>query len=414
MKDGRYGFSLTINQYGMFIIYTMIVMFCYILPYTKVTVPYIPMALLMLISLPILANQNRQLLNYSILLVVASVMLMLIYAISDYFTLVEAINEMIRNIRFFIPAMWTIFVYRTCNNNHRKAISAFFWILVFFILYKTISALANNQWITRILAQSATSDTAEIRSYRLGNVGGFEFSYMIGILTMLLVWTAINCKKMNVKVASIVAAVLCFYYIIQTMYTTLLLLTTVGILALVLLNVKNLLTRIALVIGFIVLAFSLPALFGYLSMLLEGSLLSSKFLQIQSALTGGGVSKLGSRPEYMFEAIEGWVHSPIFGGYSYTYKVHSFFVGLLESCGLFGVFTWLMIFRMTHKMISREIIKCGIQPNLFHIVMLWILLLSLLNPIGYCFELTIAALFIVPIWMLTINEWSAEYKVKFN
>ena len=404
MRNGKYRYSFTINQFGVFTAYTIIVMYCYILPYTKVTIPYIPMALLMLISLPILANGNQYLLNYSILLVFASAMLMLFYVISEYFTLTEAINEMIRNIRFFIPAMWAMFVYRNCNNKHRKMISAFFGVLVLFILYKTMNALANNQWITRILAQSAISDSAEIRSYRLGNVGGFEFSYMVGILTLLLIWTAINCKKMIIKIASIVFSIFFFYYIIQTMYTTLLLLTAVGILALLLLNMKNPLARLGLIIGFIVLVFVLPILFGYLSKLFEGSLLSTKFLQMQAALMGGGASELGSRPKYMLEAIEGWFHSPIFGGYSYTYEVHSFLIGLLESCGLMGVLTWLLIFKATHKMISREMIQRGIQPNLFHIVILWLVLLGFFNPIGYCFELTIAALFIVPIWMLIVNE----------
>lgn len=408
MRQGKVRVSLTVDQYGLFIAYTMMVMLCYILPYMKIKIPYIPMSLLMLVSVPILAIKDRQLLNYSSLLIAGSGLLMAICAISDFYSLTDAINEMIRNVRFFVPTMWTIFVYKYCTNNHRKVVLAFFGILVAFILYKTMDALASNQWITRILAQSALTDTAEIRSYRLGNVGGFEFSYMMGIVTLLLVWTAMNCKRVISKAVSIVAAGWCFYYIIETMYTTLLILTAVGILVLILLNMKSLLIRIAWVIGLVALAFTLPALFGYLSTVFDGSLLSTKFIQLQLAMTGGGASELGSRPGYMLEAIVGWIHSPIFGGYSYTYRVHSFLVGLLEANGLIGLITWMALFAMTYNIISNAMIQRGICPNLFRVVMMWVLLLSFFNPIGYCFELTLAALFIVPVWMLTIHEWSVQ------
>lgn len=403
-NESRDKLTIKIDSRGLFVIYTIITICVYTLPYTKLTIPYIIAGLMMLVTIPIIAIKNTKWLNYTALLVIASAILMLFCMISEYFTLTDSINEMIRNIRFFTPALWTMYVLQFCSKNQKKVIIVLFGVLVCYILYKTMNALANDQWITRILAQSATTDSAEIRSYRLGNVGGFEFSYMIGIVTLCLVWAALKCKKIIVKILSILAAIFCFYYIIQTMYTTLLLLTSLGILALLFMNIKNILGKVVLIIGFLALIFVLPTLFDYLSNLFSGSLLSTKFLQMESAITGGGAEELGSRPEYMMEAFRGWLHSPIWGGYSYTLKVHSFLVGLLESHGIIGIALWFALYKSTYKMISSNLKQQGVSTELFNIVAWFILLLSFFNPIGYCFELTIAGFFITPIWIMIVNN----------
>lgn len=164
-------------------------------------------------------------------------------------------------------------------------------------------------WITRVLAQDKATDTALIRSYRMANVGGFEFSYMIGIIILGLLWAFFHCKNKIVKILCVVGVVIGYYYIIQTMYTTLLILISVGIMLILILCVKNIIAKAALAVVGIVLMFSLAPLFKYLSGVFSGSLLSVKFMRIYNALTLGDVDALGSRPELIMEAITNWQKS---------------------------------------------------------------------------------------------------------
>ena len=163
---------------SIFVFYTALIMAMYILPSLKITVPYIYSALLMLVFLPIAMIKMRSNLIFCIKLLVATFISVAFYFINGIYGPIDAINEAIRYIRFFLPVIWTIYALRFCSSKQQRNILLLFGIVTTFILIKTIIALENNIWIARILAQDKTTDNAEIHAYRMGNVGGFEFSYM--------------------------------------------------------------------------------------------------------------------------------------------------------------------------------------------------------------------------------------------
>ena len=105
----------------LFAIYTIITMCIYILPALKLRVPYLIAAPLMLISLIYIALKDEQMLKYSISLVFISIYFLLTNLIKNM-TLTEAINDMIRNIRFFIPVMWGIFCLRNIGEKQQRTI----------------------------------------------------------------------------------------------------------------------------------------------------------------------------------------------------------------------------------------------------------------------------------------------------
>lgn len=150
------------------------------------------------------------------------------------------------------------------------------------------TGLEGDPWIARILAQSTATSSSQINAYRLRNVGGFEFSYMMGIITLCFVWLALNAPKRWVKVAGVLLTILGFYYILQCQYTTLLLLTFLGTVLLLFRRAHSWKVRILLVIGCIALVIGFVPLLYYLSELFTGSLLSSKFFA-----DGGSVHQPG-------------------------------------------------------------------------------------------------------------------------
>lgn len=387
------------KQQGIiFSLYIVLVMAVYILPALKLTVPYILAAALMLLFLPIVLLKMKSVFAYLLLLLGTSACVLFVSLLTGIYGTVDAINEFIRNLRFFLPAVFAVFAFRFCDSKRRNVILTAFAVMTGYMLLKTFDALQKDMWITRILAQDKATDTALIRSYRMANVGGFEFSYMIGIIILGLLWAFFHCKNKIVKILCVVGVVIGYYYIIQTMYTTLLILISVGIMLMLILCVKNIIAKVALAVVGIVLIFSLAPLFKYLSGVFSGSLLSVKFMRIYNALMFGDVDALGSRPELIMEAVTNWAKSPIIGGYEVSERTHSLFFSILESTGLIGAVSYIGCFIASYKMIVRELKLRNVDTLLVTLSFLYVFTLSVLNPVGYVFEVTVAAFFIIPLW----------------
>lgn len=387
-------------------VYICIVLLVYILPSLKVTVPYYAAGLLMLLLLPLLwikCNDSR-FRNTIVYIIIGSSFVGLIGVASGAYTLVDGINESIRSMRFFTPALVGSYIIKVTPKKNYRNILAFYALITAFIFYRTSVALAKDQWITRVLARSSVLDTPELRLVRLQNVGGFEFSYMIGIIVICLVWIVLRTQSLKWRVVCCVSSVLCYSYIIQTMYTTLLLITTVCVLILILKRINNKPIRVILILAFLSMISLLPSLFGYLSTLFDDSLLSTKFIQIQSALTGGGLDSLGSRPDKIMVGLEAWLSNPLIGGNVDNVNSHSMIVGTLVTTGIFGIMILIFLFTVSYNLVKKELLLRGADITLFKVASFYVVVLSFLNPIGYVFEITIAAFIIAPICTLLLSE----------
>lgn len=386
------------RRLSIFVLYVVMTFTVYILPYTKYVLPYILVALLMLASMPFIMRKNTEWVTYSIMLVCLSIILMFVLMLKEL-TFVNGVNEFIRHIRFFLPVLWGGYAIKYCNKKQKIFVLICFAVITVFVFFRTLQALSENEWIARLLAESTSTSSMEINSYRLENVGGFEFSYMIGLVTLCIAWLIFNARRIYVRIICALLTVFCYYYIIQTMYTTLLILTTVCLALMLLFYVKNPMIRVLGVGVAVVFLFLLPSITLKLSDLFGNSLLADKFLLIHHSLTGGGAESLGSRPERMFEAFVEFAKSPIWGGNNVAGDAHSLFFHTLANYGIIGVVALVVPFVK-----GRDIIISGLKRNncstlLFDIACVYIVLLSIFNPIGYVFEVTITVFFIVPIFV---------------
>ena len=103
------------------------------------------------------------------------------------------------------------------------------------------------------------------------------------------------------------------------------------------------------------------------------------------------------------DAVQRWLKSPIWGGYETSDKTHSFVFSTLEAIGIIGLLAFLWCLRSAYKSISLELRKKQVDTVLLSIVFLYVFALAVLNPIGYVFEVTIAAFFITPLWSVLIG-----------
>lgn len=383
------------NKYSgiLFSFYAIVTLAIYILPYTKLMFPYILVALLMLASFPLIVFKKNSWGMYGLLLCIATFFLAFAFLSSG---VVNGINEIVRNLRMFLPILWGVYAINYCGRETRKIILLGFVAVTLIVLFSTIKALQENPWIARLLAQDQSHSSDEINKYRLQNVGGYPFAYMVGALTICIAWLALELKKIWQKIVAIAALVLCYFYIIQTMYTTLLILTTVCVFIMLMFFFKSVILKSLLIIVAMVVAFGLGPLFNFLSKALDSPVLSVKFHQLYLAVSGGGIDSLGSRPTLIKEALENWIKTPIFGG-NYDTPAHSVLFEALQSQGLFGLFIWIFLYAYTWYFMLRELKKNRIDTLMFNMCMVYFSILSVLNDTRHTFEITIAVFFIIPV-----------------
>ncbi len=384
----------------LFCIYTIVTMAIYILPSAKLTLPYIPVAILMLTSLPLIMFKKNEWSLYGFFLCFVSVVWVLI----GYFGLVDGINDFVRNLRLFLPIIWGVFAINYCNKKQRTIILIGFAIVTIIILYNSLKALEEEPWIARLLAQDQSTSSDEINEYRLKNVGGYPFAYMMGAVTICTAWLALRLKQIWQKALCVVAVIFCYSYIIQTMYTTLLILTSVCIFLLLMIYSKNVFTKFILIVVALAIYLGIEPLLQYLSGVFDSSsLLSTKFEQMYLAVSGKGVEALGSRPVLMSQAFNNFLSSPFFGSETKS-PSHSLFFELLQGGGIFGTILWIGLYVSTWIIMLKELRKNNISTVLFNACMIYFSALSIFNDTRYTFEITIAVFFIVPVLSSVIGS----------
>ena len=380
----------------LFAIYSIITMCIYILPAAKLTIPYLIAGSLMLISLVIIALQDDKMLEYSLFLVFVSFYFLLLNLIKGM-SIASAINDMIRNLRFFLPVMWGIYCIKNIGKKQQKTIIFCFLLISGFILIKTLIALEENHWIARILAQDQSYSDSEVNQYRLDNVGGYSFSYMMGAVALIITWFALTKSKFWIKLLCFICLILCYYYLIQTMYTTLLLFVSIGIVIIIIFMIKNKYLKSIPFFLFALTLICLPAILEYASGLFgSDSLLSTKFMQMHDAITGEGVDALGARPELISNAIYNWLNAPLFGG-AYNTPTHSVIFEYLQQSGIVGLSLWLFLFYISWKVALNQLKKNKLDIRLFNIISLYLFVLSIFNDTKACYEITIVVFFITTV-----------------
>ena len=398
---------LTERSKMLFVVYMMLTITAYTLPMLKITLPYIVVALLLLASIVVLVLKNSKWMYQVIVLCLSTLIVVTIGMLTGVYGLVDAINELIRNVRFFLPVLWGCFALKYCDKKHHKFIMITFGILCVYILIKTLNVLQSVPDVCRELAKSTTYQSSVRTEYRMQNVGGFEYSYMMGVVTLGFVWNAVTSKNQKIKILSLIAAVVCYYFVIQTMYTLLLILVFIGTLLIFYFTTKKILVKGIIAIGVILGLTSMEPFLKFLSELFSFNYgLEEKFTSMYLALRYDDVDIVGSRPELMKAALVNWLEHPILGGmHSKDSNSHSFIMNVLEDNGVIGLSVWVGLFSFGWKQI-RSFLS---HKTLFDVTMIYVLLLSLFNPIGYVFEITFVAYLIIPVWTCVFSfDESAE------
>lgn len=301
-----------------------------------------------------------------------------------------------------------IFEVVQCSNDvkNAKIVAIGIIVMLFLIGFKTFSEFATNPTVARLLAHGTTDDEY-INLLRSKNIGGFGFSYSIGMLVPYLMQKIVQSNGMKKIGLSIILAI-AFSYIILSQYTTLLLLSIFFVIFVLLTRNDNILLKIVVLILTAALLLNLEGIFTYLSTHISLESLSSHFADIAMSLSGGESSS--SRSQLYTNAIELFLQNPIFGvditnepnAYIINHS-HSTFFGTLASGGIVGTALYYYCYFKIIQLIKDVLGDIEIIKPVFYMF----IVLSVLNPISH-FEICTVVFLLIPL-LEYIGRYNREY-----
>lgn len=390
------------NTNLLFALYTSLLFSLYILPVLKYSIPYVVVATLIFLIMVYIYYKNKDIRNYILKIVFfASGMGLMFFFVQNQGDIISSINEIIRYVRFYIPLVILAYIFKKCNRTTAKIIFIICSMIIILIMFNTWIALIDDPMIARILAQGDVNNEYLTR-YRMNNVGGFGFAY-----SMCFMSTSFICLSLNKRISLFKRIIFLLFFlisigfIIMTQYTTLLLLSIAGALFAVYKNDKNLIKKLILIVMAVILYFSLDSLFNYLASKTDKIALQEKFFMLSNFASTGDIGVLNSRPERYFEAIKEFLNSPIYGNVQHiggtVERAHSTIFGTLAGTGLIGLYFYISGVLLSYREMKNEYELKKIDTISFKINNILLFCLSLVNPIGYLFEVSFILFLFLPL-----------------
>ncbi len=383
-------------------LYSIILIAIFILPYLKYNTTYkldffltIPLLIYICFRYPLILKENVSILISIIFIGILSIL------VNYWMGIVRAINtSIIIYLCIFSYFICEVFNFRD-NITEIRIIVLTIVVLLMIICFNTYKELELNPGVARLLAYG-TIENEEINLYRFSNVGGFGFSYALGMINPYFIIIALNNKGL-IKVISILFWLITYLFCIKLQYTTLIFLITFFSICITVQKIKELSIRLIIIfISFLILII-LPSVLVYLSEHIQYITLAQHFQDIGYALQGEELNS--SRQQIYSNLIIMFLNNPLFGCDLSDYnnmciinESHSTFLGYLAGYGI--IITGLFIY------IYYKIFNCVLKLKFINNDIKWIYIMfivcGVLNPIT-AFEINVVILLLIPMMEFCLN-----------
>lgn len=378
-------------------LYIVAIIALLVLPMLKYTVRYIP---IILFTLPFIVYYSMQKGRNRIILLVTTVVLLLLFVFSFLINaplnVNAAINLSIISYLCFLP--FFIFDYLTSNNNifETKFVIAATIAIFLFIMAVTFKEIAVNPTVARALAVGSNDDEY-VYNMRMKNVGGFGFSYAVGLFVPYVTSKIIETNGRK-KIFLILTLFLLMTYALLSQYTTLLIMCVVFCVLVFIIESKNVITKITLIAFVLLILLNLMNILKYLGMYLPYKQLSYHFWLMYVSFETG--EETTSRLMSARRCIGLFKSHPLFGVNildSYNSYVinhgHSSLFPLLASNGIVG----FMLYITPLIMIIKNLINKFNKSSGYILVFVMYLILGIINPTHNAFEISVIVFMLIPL-----------------
>lgn len=275
-------------------------------------------------------------------------------------------------------------------------------VIILTVFVSSFIVLLSYPEAARALASSSASNEL-LNRWRRSNVGGFNFTYSMGLFFLLTI-DRLKGAKGYFKGTCILMLICMAYFFLMAQYVTLLIiLIGVSMIYLIMQNQKN--GGVLAVGGFLILLIliNLAGIFRFFAGVIESEIISRRLYEVAEFLAGGemGVS-MESRWDVYMEGLQYFIKSPIWGNNVESYGGidiwHSTVIEYLVKAGLIGITIYFILLKNATK--NTFIIKGKMKNKLVAPCMIYFVVLSILNPTQYAHEIAILLWLFIPLILL--------------
>ena len=231
------------------------------------------------------------------------------FLINTFMNLSAALNTSL--ILYLCMLGYLIFEALSIRNNQSEIllVIVFLTLMLGYIELNTFREFSENPMVARILAYGATDDEY-LNLLRFNNIGGFGFSYAMGMLNPYFAMLIIRNKGMN-RIIPICLLIANFTFCAFTQYTTLLMLSIFFIIYVFTTKMRNIGLKYILLVTCGAVLLNLRNILMYFALNTDLNALSYHLADIVSML--GGEASSSSRSSLYADAIGLFFQNPLFG-----------------------------------------------------------------------------------------------------
>lgn len=278
------------------------------------------------------------------------------------------------------------------SRNRTKELQIITWSTIAMIVATCIVTLGEMSLTANVMREltAGTTDETYAMKLRKNGVGGFGVAYSMGAFAVGLFILLKQIPREN-KIWWVILSLTLFivYFITQAQFTTLLILTIVGIVSYYFLNAKTTNKKMVIIgcTGAIIVA--MPFIFQTLINLYSDTTVGARLDRMYESLWGNGelTEVSGSRSVQQLEAFYLFLQSPFWGNNitgiknaSIHLACHSTLLAVAAATGIIGVWSYIKSFKTAFDRQIDVIIDPSLKSCYYPIV-LYYLLFAIFNPI---------------------------------
>ena len=380
----------------MLLLYTLVYMVISILPMFKYSVPYVISGSVCLsYALFVFIKYEKYRKSMVLLAFLGAIEGFVLFVNGQTVTTIA--NEPIRVVRCIIPCFILGDVIKLA-----KDLKLFLWFfisgLIIFVALKTLIELSNNEMIVRILASGETSEFND--EQRMQNIAGFEFSYAVGLTFPMWLILFTRAKNVLLRIAFILVAIFVAYYVVSAQYMILFLLCMLSLVIIIATGSKKFYVKLFSILFIIIMLLLSSIIFRWMASWNVGEMMNWRLNNLADFFEGKiAAEETSSRWALYRNAINAFFNSPIIGSQksAVAAESHSWILSASVSAGIIGlacVITEIVVYAKLNK---RAYVKNGLDLKLNAYIYTIFIILCVLNPIQYAYEIFILMFLYVPL-----------------
>ncbi len=371
--------------------------FYYLLPSFGSSFSFIVVFGLGILYLLCIALQNmRTLKTVSLFLLSIFIIALLYYLLTDTQSISSSasnlglkriISKMNQLLMMFLPMFMYVRLEAHASKKQKQFIMFLACLLFSYVIINTFIELSINPNVTR--------EWENFESGTENNVGSYTYVYVVPIVISALTSLLYNVKKIYQQVLIIAIIAVLMVFLVMAQYTIALLVSVIGILLQVNLNLKHSYGKIILWFALVIGLFLLPMIIKAFVKQIESEQMADRLLEIADFLQSGNTSgyNLSGRFELYWKTIIAFLKSPILGNRSLGFDGHATLLVFAADIGIFGCVPFYAWFAYSKKTVQSLLAEKRTQFGAVYAVLI---IMGLTNPIHSAAPVLFAAWFIAP------------------